>query len=81
MIAKESLGVVHHMILYGCYGVSKSSTEALFKQGNTGHECYRSNMPRDLRKCFVPVAVWAVGGGVRIAMLSFVLTNLQLLFE
>lgn len=77
IIEKNNLGLVHHIIIYGCYG-DNVDMEHLFSAKRTGHECYSANMPSDMHKCRAPVAVWAIGGGVRFDISMFPSHNFSL---
>ncbi|XP_067933220.1 DBH-like monooxygenase protein 1 homolog [Watersipora subatra] len=61
LIQEENLGLVHHIILYGCH--DSISREKYFEQNNTGFDCYNANMPNDIDVCRAPINIWAVGGG------------------
>ena len=63
LIQKENLGIVHHIIIYGCY--DNLDRDHYFRDNNTGFDCYEGNMPRDLDVCRSPVVTWAIGGEVR----------------
>lgn len=62
LIQKENLGIVHHIIVYGCY--DKKDRDHYFANNNTGFDCYNGNMPQDINVCRSPIITWAIGGGV-----------------
>jgi len=61
LIQEENLGIVHHIIIYGCF--DGKDRDHYFKKQQTGYDCYEGNMPDDLEKCRSPVVTWAIGGG------------------
>ncbi|XP_067141864.1 DBH-like monooxygenase protein 1 [Centruroides vittatus] len=54
-------GVVHHMLLYECTGLTN---ETVFKYADkTYHRCYTKNSIPKFPFCFTVNIVWAIGGG------------------
>ena len=49
-------GLVHHMLLYACYGEINDDTSEAW-------DCFNNIMP-DQNKCYTTMFVWAVGGSV-----------------
>ena len=63
MIAQENQGLVHHILLYGCY--DNINREHHFKNNRTAFDCYGNrNMPSDLQQCKAIILGWGLGGGV-----------------
>ena len=63
LIEKANLGLVHHVVLYGCY--DDVDREHHFKKNSTGFDCFNNpNMPPDARSCRTTIFAWGIGGGV-----------------
>ena len=68
MIQKGHEEFVHHMVLYECVG--STDEEYASYLDFLGHECYHPNMPDAMKKCEGVSIAWAVGGDVRILLIS-----------
>ena len=67
VIQKENLGIVHHVVVYGCYDTV--DREHYFEKNQTGYGCLNTaNMPKDLNRCRTAIFAWGVGGGVSISL-------------
>ena len=75
LIEKANLGLVHHVVLYGCY--DDVDREHYFKKNKTGFDCINTaNMPPDVNSCRTSIFAWGVGGGVSISHLTmFIIDN------
>ena len=63
LIEKANLGLVHHVVLYGCY--DDVDREHHFNKNKTSFNCLdRPNMPPDVERCKTSIFAWGVGGGV-----------------
>ena len=63
LIEKANLGLVHHVVLFGCY--DDVDREHHFNKSETGFDCYDNpNMPPDMAGCRTSIFAWGIGGGV-----------------
>ena len=73
LIQKENLGIVHHILVYGCF--DNIDREHYFTSNKTGYDCFEGNMPRDMDACRAPINAWAIGGDVCAFLLYLFFMN------
>ncbi|XP_029345132.1 MOXD1 homolog 1 [Acyrthosiphon pisum] len=58
LLNDDTKRLVHHMILYECYGGPATMEQYVTLKGA---QCYGQGMPDDWNKCVSPVVTWAMG--------------------
>ncbi|XP_025190486.1 MOXD1 homolog 1-like [Melanaphis sacchari] len=58
LLNDDTRRLVHHMIVYECYGGSNIMEKYVTLKGA---QCYGQGMPEDWNKCVSPVVTWAMG--------------------
>ncbi|XP_067947435.1 DBH-like monooxygenase protein 1 homolog [Watersipora subatra] len=59
-ISEGSEGLIHHILLFACYGLSE---ERIRNNNKTEGICYTDEMPEFSDNCFTTIHGWANGGG------------------